>query len=413
MSRLVMIAHDIGSKNLGMLFRPFALGKSLKALGHEVQMITATYSRVRRVNPQIDHDLQITIEEGMPYHWLKTPKFHGNSVKRALAMIFFGAKLWWRAAHFARQLRPDVVVASSPHPLVIFGAHRLAKRAKAKLAFEVRDIWPLSLQEIGGMSRWHPFYLLMQFAENYAYRHADTVISLLPHALAHMERKGLRPDKFFWSPNGYLKDEWSERRSLNLATHSQIDKFQKQYPILLGYAGAFGAANDLNILIQGMAHVQNPQVGLVLLGDGAEKEKLELLARDLQLSERILFLAPVAKLEIPDFLGYLTLAYIGLKDSPLFRFGVSPNKLVDYMMAGKPVVYAIDSVGDPVERSGCGWRVLPIEPVNLAKWIDTAAATPKNELGKMGEKGREWILQNLAYEEIAKNFAKRFQLTDS
>ncbi|MYN21268.1 glycosyltransferase, partial [Rugamonas sp. FT107W] len=111
----------------------------------------------------------------------------------------------------ARADRPDLVIASSTYPADIWPARRIARLAGARLAFEVHDLWPLSPMLLGGMSRWHPFILLMQAAEDYAYRHADTVISLLPHAAAHMAARGMAPHKLHVVPNGVDPDEWQGR----------------------------------------------------------------------------------------------------------------------------------------------------------------------------------------------------------
>src|SRR5688572_3166518 len=107
MARILFIAHDVGSKDMGMLFRPYAMGLALKARGHEVHILTASFSHVRRRNPVIAADLERTTVEGLPYHWLRTPAFHGNTAKRALAMILFAFKVWWYARALAREIQPD------------------------------------------------------------------------------------------------------------------------------------------------------------------------------------------------------------------------------------------------------------------------------------------------------------------
>jgi hypothetical protein len=97
-------------------------------------------------------------------------------------MAAFSAALQIDAGRLARETMPDVVIASSPHPLVIYGAEQIARHSGAVLCFEVRDLWPLTLIELGKMSRRHPFVSLMQRVEDYAYRVSDKVISLLPNA---------------------------------------------------------------------------------------------------------------------------------------------------------------------------------------------------------------------------------------
>lgn len=170
--KVLIIAHDVGSKEMGMLFRPYYIAQGLKARGHEVEVITASYSRVRRINPVIKSDLETQVIEGVPYHWIKSLKFSGNTLQRALGMFLFSFKLWWYARYFAKRFKADAVIASSPHPLVIWGAARIAKITGGNLFFEVRDIWPLSMHELSGMKTTHPFYILCQWAEDFAYKHS-------------------------------------------------------------------------------------------------------------------------------------------------------------------------------------------------------------------------------------------------
>ncbi|MFD2270333.1 glycosyltransferase [Undibacterium arcticum] len=113
-----------------------------------------------------------------------------------------------REKHLAQSFKPDVVIASSTYPMDIWPARRIAKLAQAKLVYEVHDLWPLSPMELGGMSKWHPFIMLVQAAEDYAYRHADVVISMLPKVQEYMQSRGLAPHKLHIVPNGIDPTEW-------------------------------------------------------------------------------------------------------------------------------------------------------------------------------------------------------------
>ena len=97
---------------------------------------------------------------------------------------------------------PNIVIASSTYPLDIIPAFLIAKKTRAKLIFEVHDLWPLSPIELGGMSPFHPYIMIMQWAENFAYRVSHKVVSILPKTKSHMQKHGLGPDKFAHIPNG-------------------------------------------------------------------------------------------------------------------------------------------------------------------------------------------------------------------
>lgn len=395
--KILIIAHDVGSKDMGMLFRPYYIAQGLKARGHEVEVITASYSRVRRKNPVIRKDLETHEVEGIPYHWIKSLKFSGNSIQRALGMFWFSFKLWKFAGYFAKQMKADAVIASSPHPLIIWGAHRIAKKTRAKLIFEVRDIWPLSMHELSGMRKCHPFYILCQWAEDFAYKNSDKVVSLLPYAYEHMKSRGLAQSKFLCIPNGLDEADFKSAEALPAEIKSRIEDFRSAYPQILGYAGAHGLANSLESLVDAAALIKpGSGIGVLLVGDGAEKPALIEKAKSKNL-ENVLFIPPISKRHIPAILDLFDVAYIGLKKSPLFKFGISPNKLIDYMAAGKPVLYAIDTDRDPVAESSCGVKVPADDPQALALALTALLQRSESELKEMGQRGKIWVEKNLSY----------------
>lgn len=402
--KVLIIAHDVGSEKMGMLFRPYYIAQGLKKRGHEVEIISASYSRVRKTNPKVKNDLEKHLIEGIPYHWLKSLRFSGNSIRRAIGMALFSAKLWWYAPYFARIFKADAVIASSPHPLIAWGANRISKLTQGNFFFEVRDIWPLSLNELGGMSTKHPFYLLCQAAEDYAYRNAKKVISLLPYAFEHMQTRGLKKENFICIPNGL--DELEVKEALSPEIAKKILDFKKNHDTLVCYAGAHSLANSLESLIYAFSLLKEEKnLGLVLIGDGSEKEKLLYKSQNLNLTN-VLFLDPISKKQIPTLLDMIDIAYIGLKKTPLFKHGISPNKLIDYMASGKAILYAIDTDRDPVQESQCGIKVKSDNPESIKEGILSLHKLNRSELTEMGEKGRAWVMSNLRYSVLLNQYEK-------
>lgn len=396
--KVLIIAHDIGSKEMGMLFRPYYIAQGLKEKGLTVEVITASYSSVRRINPTISYNLECHNIDGILYHWIKSIPFKGNSIQRAIGMIWFSFKLWWFAEYFKNKIKPDAVIASSPHPFVIWGAHRIAQKSKADLYFEVRDIWPLTMHELSGMNPKHPFYVICQWAEDFAYRKSKKVISLLPYAYEHMKTRGLAKEKFVFIPNGFDENDIKNKQPLNKTMLKTIINFKKQYPFVVGYTGAHGLANSLTTLIDALNLLKNNnRIGLILIGSGSERNRLIEKTKLLNL-KNILFLEPVSKQQVMSVLEHFDIAYIGLKKSDLFKFGVSPNKLIDYMALAKPVIYAIDSERDPVQESGCGFKVESDNPENLAITIEKMSKMEPLFLHELGQKGYRWVKANISYD---------------
>ncbi|MFA9380637.1 MAG: glycosyltransferase, partial [Acetanaerobacterium sp.] len=130
---------------LGMEYRHFYLARELVRMGHNVTIVAASFSHLRGQNPLPEHSLQETIEDGVTFLWLKTPPYYRNNLFRARNVAVFLFLLCQHARHLADICHPDAVVASSTYLLDIYPAARIAKRAGARLVFELHDVWPLTL----------------------------------------------------------------------------------------------------------------------------------------------------------------------------------------------------------------------------------------------------------------------------
>jgi glycosyltransferase involved in cell wall biosynthesis len=321
----------------------------------------------------------------------------------------------WNMAAFVRQLRrhetrvlgslrPDVVVASSPHPFMIFPARRIARKHGARLVFEVRDLWPLSLIELSGMSRWHPFIQCLQFTEDYAYRHADLVISVLPKAAAYMQAHGMSPEKFACVPNGVHLGDWSGAQAPLPDEHAAaIARWKRDGRFLVGYVGQHSLSNALDTLIEAAPLLDRSGVALVLVGQGPEKEKLQAKIAELG-ATNVLFLPPVPKHVVPAVLAAMDALFLGWNRIALYRYGISPNKLMDYMMAGKPVIHAVEAGNDPVADSGCGVSCPPEDPAALVDSVRGLLALSENERRAMGQRGRDYVVKHFSYDALAREF---------
>lgn len=401
---ILLINHYAGSKYHGMEYRPYYMAKEWIKSGHNVIIVASSESHVRTKAPLITGEMTEENIDGINYIWLKTPPYAGNNIGRVKNMFSFIFKIKKYERDILEKYSPNVVIASSTYPLDIYPAATLAKKAKAKLIFEVHDLWPLSPIELGGYSPYHPFMLLLQWAENYAYKHADKVVSMLPKAREHMVSHGMAPDKFIYVPNGINIDEWESEKGTIPDEHlNVITELKQKGNFLIGYAGAHGTANALHSLVDAAALVKDNPISVILVGHGPEKEALQQQANKLGL-ENIKFLPSINKSTIPHFLSLMDAVYIGLQKQSLFRFGVSPNKLMDYMMAAKPVIHAIEAGNDMVAESGCGISIPPEDPKALAEAMLKMTSLTNEERGVMGAKGKEYVLHNNDYRVLAKRF---------
>lgn len=402
---ILLINHYAGSPRDGMEYRPYYLAREWVRLGHRVRIVASAHSHVRARQPRLEGRRQLdeTID-GIDYTWFSTPAYSGNGIGRVRNMAAFVCRLFAQGKRLARSFRPDVVIASSTYPMDIWPARRIARLARAKLVFEVHDLWPLSPIELGGLSRRHPFIMLVQAAEDYAYRHADVVVSMLPKVSEYMESRGMAPHKLHIVPNGVDPAEWlAAGPVLHPSIAATLAGIRGQGLSIVGYAGAHGVANALDTLLDAATLMRDEPIAFVLVGSGPDKHALQQRAQAEGLG-KVWFIDPVHKEQVPALLHYFDVAYIGLQRQPLFRFGIAPNKLTDYMMAARPVVLAIDAGNDPVGEAGCGVKVRPEDPHAAAHGIRTLLAASVEARAAMGQRGREYVLKNHTYPVLARKF---------
>ena len=401
---ILLINHYAGSPRDGMEYRPYYLAREWLRAGHRVQIVAASYSHVRTRQPTLTGDALDEVIAGIAYRWLPAPAYSGNGVGRVRNIWAFLSRLWREAPRLVADFKPDVVIASSTYPMDIWVARRIARKARAKLVYEVHDLWPASPIELSGMSPRHPFILLCQKAENDAYRDADVVVSMLPVVAEHMRAHGLDLCKLHIVPNGVALDEWQgtpQPLSPELATH--LAALKRGGRTIVGYAGSHGLPNALDVLLDAAALMKDEPIGFVLVGDGHEKERLAQRVRDEGLGH-VAMLAPVPKAQIPALLAVLDIAYIGWQGVPLYRFGIAPNKLMDYMMAGRAVLHSVAAGNDPVAEAGCGLTVAPESTVAVAEGLRALAALTPEARAAMGARGRAFVVANHSYRVLAQRF---------
>lgn len=397
---ILYLNHYAGSPALGMEYRPYYLAREWVRAGHRVQIVAADFSHVRARQPRAGDE----VVDGIAYRWLPTPPYQGNGLGRVRNIWAFCRQVWVQTDRLVREFQPDAVIASSTYPMDIWVARRIARRAGARLVFEVHDLWPLSPIELSGMSPKHPFIRLVQKAEDEAYRDADVVVSMLPKVHDYMASRGLDLRKLHIVPNGIALDEWQgELPPLREDVAVAIAAQRAAGRTVVGYAGSMGLPNALDVLLDAAKRLRDAPIAGVLVGDGHECARLAQRVADEGLGN-VAMLPPIPKAQIPSFLAAVDIAYIGWQRVAIYRFGIAPNKLMDYMMAGCAVLHSVAAGNDPVAESGCGLTVAPESPEAIADGLLRMAALPPDERQAMGERGRAFILAHHTYPVLAQRF---------
>ena len=399
---ILLINHYAGSDYHGMEFRPYYMAREWVNMGHNVTILGADFSHLRKKNPQIERDFQEEIIDGITYVWVKTPQYQGNGVGRIKNISTFMYKLRLNYKKIADKYKPDAVIASTTYPLDIYPARRIAKRCDAKLCFEIHDLWPLSPREIGGYSEKNPAIVVLQRAEDFAFKNSDVIVSILPNADKHIKERGFSTDNFVYVPNGILVGQEKKNPPME-KTIERLQELKKQGYFLVGYTGNHSPANVLDTMIDAGKLTTDDKIKYVLVGNGNVKKELIEYAKSNNVTN-VEFLDPVLKDNMDNVLQLLDVCYISLKKQNLFNYGVSPNKLFDYMMAARPVIYAVEASNDPVKDSNCGISVPAENPQAVVEAVMKIKSLSEEEKKTMGQNGNDYVMENHMYHGLAERF---------
>jgi glycosyltransferase involved in cell wall biosynthesis len=398
-----IVNHYAGSSVHGMEYRHYCLAQQFRQMGLKPVILCAAFHHLMTKLP----DGARGDVDGVPYVWIRTRRYEGNNVKRAINMLEFSSRLVLKRLRHVP--RPDVVIASSPHPFVAYNGYRMARKYKAKFIFEVRDLWPLTILEVGGHSPRHPFVRAMAWAERLGYERCDRAVSLLAGAKNYMVAHGLAEEKFVHIPNGIDPQHAPAGVEELPAEHEGVIRnLRRLEKRIVLYAGNHGAVNALGNVVDAAVLLEDePRLHFLFVGKGPEKSGLQERVRALGL-DNITFLPPVAKAQMPALTKAVDLGYIGLRKKDLFRYGVSPNKLFEYMAAGLPIIFAIDTAFDEVARAGCGFSIPAEDPESLATTLRQVVVTPHEELVGMGQRGYNYVCRTHTYDVLARQYAELF-----
>lgn len=324
--------------------RSYEMARRLVASGHEVHMITTDRTQAAHGN------WHITDEAGIVVHWLPVPYSNRMSYPdRIRAFLRFA----WRSATYAARIPTDVVFATSTPLTIALPAVYVAQRQRIPMVFEVRDLWPDLPIAVGALKG--PMIPLARWLERFAYRHSAQIVALSPGMKEGVVRAGYPTERVHVIPN-------SADLELFAASSEQVKAFRWQFewlqdrPLVI-YAGTLGRINGVEYLARLAAAVQplNSDVCFLVVGDGAEQEKVLTTAKQMGVYGRNFFMLPsFPKSQMPTILAAADVAVSLVINLPQL-WANSANKFFDALAAGKPV--AINYLGwqaDLLRETGAG-----------------------------------------------------------
>lgn len=400
-----LINQYASTPQTGMGGRHYYLARELAKQGHRVYLVAAGYSHLLHEPPAMAGKVELRPQDGFNLVWLRMPPYPAAHSKRRVLNWFRFAGRLLRLPRFIAQ-RPDAILYSSPSLPGYLAARRLARHYGVPLTFEVRDLWPLTLTELGGYSPRHPFIIFLQWLEDRAYRTADRVVFNLSNAGEHLRQRGADPARCHWLPNGYAEDEFAADPAPAAALPAAIRRRLPPNKFLVGYVGTLGLANGLDSLLAAAETLAgHDDLAFVLVGGGGEKERLLRQARAKGLTN-VIFLDPIAKVLVPSMLRRFQLCFIGWRRQALYRFGIGANKIPEYFAAGRPVLHAYSGQADPVALAGAGLTVPAEDAAAIARAVLTFKEMPATQRRLMGERGRAYAARHYEYGALARRLSE-------
>jgi glycosyltransferase involved in cell wall biosynthesis len=369
--------------------RHYDFSKELIKRGYRVTIFASSfhYSQHKELKLTKKEKYKVENVDGINFVWLKTFPYQKNDWRRVINMISYMWRVYWLGKKISRInkeiKKPNIIIGSSVHLLAVLSAYWLSKKYKAKFMMEVRDLWPQTLVDMGKFEEGNPLIKILRFLEKFLYQKAQKIIILFPFGTEYITPLGVNKEKIVWISNG-----------VNISNFRIINKKKNNNnSFKIMYIGAHGLANALGVILDAAHIIQDKEyekIRFVLVGDGNEKKKLIEYKEKLKL-KNIEFCESVAKGKIYDTLNEADVLIFNLRKVEVFKYGISPNKLSDYMAAGKPIIFSVNAVNNPIEDAECGISVPSENPEKMAEAIIRLYKMTPEERGIMGKRGREYV----------------------
>lgn len=394
-----IVSKYASSLELGFESRIFALGRRFAKMGYPTSILTSDSNHFGNY-PDYQNIYNLETIDNIKVVRIRTLKYKTTaSLKRILSWLDFEIKLFF--APYKKLDKPDIIVVSSLSLLTILNGILLKRKYKAKLIFEIRDIWPLTMVEEAGYSASNLFVKLLGLIEKIGYTKSDLVVGTMPNLKEHVVNvtrdNAIRCecipfgfDKTFYLDNKPEPDLF--RNKYNLPS----DKF------IIGYAGSIGLSNGLEAFVTCIKILANDDRFLfVFLGDGIKRE---IFIKETYGQHNVIFIPKVPREEVSSFLAACDLLYFASLKSKIWDFGWSPNKLIDYMISGKPVLASYSGFQSMINEANSGIFVPSEDPYAIKEALEKLVKMSSSELSNMGLAGREWILKFRDWDMVAKNY---------
>lgn len=366
-------------------------------MGHKVVIITSDSNKLA-APPPLESDYLFQEVDGIVLCWVRTMKYTvAKSVRRILSWLHFEWRLLWLPMNMLP--KPDVVVVSSLSLLTIFNGFWWRVRYKCRLVFEIRDIWPLTITEEGGFKPSNPFVWGLGVVERLGYKYADAIVGTMPNLGEHVSNVLGFPRPTHCIPMGVDESMFTAPAALPVG-YEEVNFPKNKF--IVAHVGSIGITNALDTFLECAEAMQtNPYIHFLVVGDGDLREAYRTKYAHLV---NLTFAPRVAKTMVQSVLYKCDLLYFSVHVSKVWLYGQSLNKVIDYMMAGKPVVASYTGFPSMIDEANCGSYVPAGDVSALRQVVDRYAQLSEQERRLIGMRGKTWLLENRQYSKLAADY---------
>lgn len=337
--------------------------------------------------------------------FLKTYSYKkAKSIARIFSWIDYEIKVF---KYFKSRISDyDIIYASSPSFLSLITGFILSKYYGKKFVIEVRDIWPLTLIEEGNFSKFNPLIIIMGMVENFLYINSDLIIGTMPGIKEYINSK--RIIKYFKVQINAESIPFGINEDIRKATerHSPInlEDFYKGSKLKIIYSGSIGVSNALENFFDMTRIFRNDEsIQFFILGDGPLLEKYITQTAGYK---NLIFLGKVPAVEVNSIIRQADILYLAGKPLSLWDYGQSLNKLVDYMYSGKVILFEFTGLLSMINEAKCGFVISHNDSEHVKDVVDYISKLSESERDAIGKRGRQWILKNRSYKNLANDLHK-------
>ncbi|MDQ0428389.1 glycosyltransferase involved in cell wall biosynthesis [Planomicrobium stackebrandtii] len=354
--------------------RHYWFAENLKNEGYNPTIFCA--STIHNSEESIDTGNQKYLSKNsgdIPFVFVKTTKYGNDRKKRVMNMLTFYKNLFVVAKEYAEKYgKPDVILASSVHPLTMVAGIKIAKKFGVPCICEVRDLWPESIVAYGLLSRKNPVIKALYQGEKWIYQNADSVIMTWEGGKDYIVDKGWKEEidlnKVSHISNGVIIDTFDKNSLKNKISDSDLDS-QKFRNIV--YAGSIRKVNNIGMLLDAAKIIQSEgieDIKILIYGSGDESEMLKQRC-EIENINNVIFKGRVEKKYIPAILKKSHANILHNSSTSLDKYGQSQNKFFEYLAAGKPIIQTYSTGYSICESTKCGISAIKQSPEDIAKAI--------------------------------------------